>query len=228
MKERGIKLKRMVLASMFVVVSVHAGIVPTSNTFTGRSSVDGWYSFRAPPKATINSVVSYSSGAGPRWDYADNNDAVAQSAAESSEVVSIVAAGGTITGDGVLADGALRFNVIDDVKGSEYIAFQLSGTMEEGETVTFCYTAFNNADYWNMVQGQLWDLTTTNELAAADWITVLATSAVDYKPQEGTVSYTATAAEAGHVLVIVFREWGSTSRRDPYIDNISVTTTFKP
>jgi len=228
MKKTTAVLGAAMLAGTFLAASAHGAIVATNSTFTGLSSIEGWHAFMLPSKATVEPVISYSSGAGPRWDYWDNDDAVSQVGRETSESNDVVAAGGTITGDGVLADGALWFNATDGTKGNEFIAYDLAGTMEEGETITFSYNAFNNADYWNMVLGQLWDLTVTQELAVADWITVLANSAVDYKPYDGVVAYTATAAEAGHRLAIVFREWGTTSRRDPYIDNYSVLTTAAP
>lgn len=220
----GIKLKAAFLAGLFGGVSALAAIVPMDNTFTGRSSINGWHAFMVPPKATATPLVSYSNGAGPRWDYWNGDDAVPQIARERAESNAVVAAGGTITGDGLLADGALRFNAVDGIKGNEYIAFELDGTMETGETITFGFNAFNQADYGFMVQGQLWDLTTSNELAVSEWVSVLANSKPDYKPCGGTVSYTATGVDSGHHLAVVFREWGNKSKRDPCIDNIHVTS----
>ncbi len=220
-----VKLGMVVLASVFAAAFAHAAVVEINNTFTGLSSIDGWYSLQGADGA------KYRSGAGPRFDYWDGDDTVAQVARESSESNDVVAAGGTITGDGMLADGALWFDVHDGVKGNEYIAFNLGGTMEEGETVTFSYDVYNDADYYSYTEGQLWDMTTTNKLADADgadngngWIIIKARSAVDYHPHGWYVSYTATAAEEGHVLAIVFREWANSNKRDPYIDSISVTS----
>ncbi len=219
-----LKLKTALLAGLFGGVSAFAAVVPFENTFTGRSSVNGWHAFSMPSKATETPLVSYSSGAGPRWDYWNGDDATSQVARASSESSTVVAAGGTITGDGLLADGALWFNATDGIKGNEYIAYELEGTMEMGETIAFSFNAFNQADYGFMVQGQLWDLTDPRELAAGEWVSVLARSRPDYKPLDGIVSYTATPAEAGHQLAIVFREWGNKSKRDPYIDNIRVAS----
>ncbi len=222
-----IKFGMVFLASALAAASASATVVATTNTFTGSSSISGWYNM-----GSVNATIAYSSGAGPRWDYWDGDDAVEQPAAESSEAAAIVAAGGTITGDGLLADGALWFDVQDGETGNEYIAFNLGGTMDEGETITFSYSVFNNNDYYNYTQGQLWDVTTGTLLAVAGatpqnangWTIVKARSGVDYQPYDWSVSYTATAAEAGHELAIVFREWANSNQRDPYIDNIAVTS----
>ncbi len=219
-----VKLKAAFLAGLFGGVSALAAIVPMDNTFTGRSSVNGWQAFMAPSKATATPLVSYSSGAGPRWDYWNGDDAMPQMARESSDANAIVAAGGTITGDGLLADGALLFNAVDGTKGNEYIAFELGGTMEVGETIKFDFNVFNQADYGFMVQGQLWDLTTSTELAVSEWVSVLANSKSDYKPCDGTISYTAKVSDSGHRLAVVFREWGNKSKRDPCIDSIRITS----
>jgi len=219
-----LKLKSALLAGLFAGVSAFAAVSPFENTFTGRSSVNGWRAFAIPSKATGKPVAAYSSGAGPRWDYWNGDDTTPQIARASSESSAVVAAGGTIAGDGLLADGALRFNAVDGIKGNEYIAFELDGTMEMGETITFSFSAFNNADYGFMVQGQLWDLTDSRELAAGEWVTVLARSKPDYKPCDGSVSYTALGIDDSHRLAIVFREWGNKSKRDPYIDNIRVAS----
>ncbi len=229
MKEMKVKLGMVVLAGVFAVASAHAGIVAMENTFTGSSSINGWYNM-----GTVNATIGYSSGAGPRWDYWDGDDGVAQPAAETSEAAAIVAAGGTITGDGLLADGALWFNTTDGTSGNEYIAYTLGGTMEEGEEITFSYGVFNNNDYYNYTQGQLWDVTTGTQLAAAGatpqngngWTIVKANSDIAYQPQDWFVSYTATASEEGHELAVVFREWANSNNRDPYIDNISVTSSI--
>lgn len=225
MRENKARLGMVVLAGIWMVVSAHAAVVEINNTFTGLSSIDGWYSLQGADGA------KYRNGSGPRYDYWDGDDSTSQVARASSESNDVVAAGGTITGDGLLADGALWFDVHDGTKGNEYIAFNLSGTMEEGETITFSYDVYNDADYYSYTEGQLWDMTTTNKLADADgadngngWIIMKARSAVDYHPHGWYVSYTATAAEEGHTLAIVFREWANSNKRDPYIDDISVTS----
>lgn len=225
-KEMKAKLGMVILMGVFMAAFAHAAVVEINNTFTGLSSINGWYSLQGAdgPK--------YQNGAGARWDYWDGDDGVAQPAADASEAVAIVAAGGTITGDGMLADGALWFDVHDGEKGNEYIAFNLGGTMEEGETVTFSYDVYNDSDYYSYTQGQLWDMTTTNQLAVPEptpeqangWTIMLARSATNYHPHGWSVSYTATAAEEGHVLAIVFREWANSNKRDPYIDSINVTS----
>lgn len=214
-----IKTKIMVLVTVFVAASAHASVVAITNTFTGSSSTAGWVNI-----GTRNATISYSSGNGPRCDYWDGYYMLVQVPRETSEAAAVIAANGTITGDGMLADGALWFDTADGSSGNESIAYTLDGTMEEGEVITFSYNVFNNNSYWSQVQGQLWDMTTGTELAVADWVTVLSADMAEYKPSDGTVSYTVTAGEAGHKLAIVFREWNNSSSRDPYIDNISVTS----
>ena len=224
-----IKLGMMVLVSLFVAAFTHAGVVAMENTFTGSSTIDGWYNM-----GSVNATIGYSSGAGPRWDYWNGDDDVAQPAAETSEAAAIVTAGGTITGDGLLADGALWFDTTDGTSGNEYIAYTLGGTMEEGEEITFNYNVFNNNDYYSYTQGQLWDVTTGTSLAVAGatpqnangWTIVQANSSLTYQPYSWYVSYTATAAEAGHELAIVFREWDNSNQRDSYIDNVSVSSSI--
>lgn len=189
-----------------------------TNNFSDASSIAGWFNM-----GTVNATISHLSGAGALKDYWNGDDSTAQPAKTSSESNDVVTAGGTITGDGLLADGALLFDVQDTTKGNEYIAYVLDGVMAEGDVINFSYNDFNNVSYYNMVQGQLWDMTASNQLAVANWVTVLAASAADYRPYNAGVSYVATATEAGHKLAIVFREWGSSTTRDPYIDNIKVT-----
>ena len=225
------RLGIVVLASVFAMESAHEALVATNNTFTGSSSIAGWYNVGA-----VDATIAYSSGAGPRWDYWDGDDGVAQDGATNAQAAAIVAAGGTITGDGLLADGALWFDTTDGTSGNEYIAFTLGGTMEAEEEITFSYNVFNNNDYYSYTQGQLWDMTTGTQLAAAGatpqnangWTIVKANSDVVYQPQDWFVSYTATAAEEGHELAIVFREWDNSNQRDSYIDNISVTVVPPP
>ena len=218
------RILNLVLLGVLAGASSQAAVVPFKNTFTGRSSIEGWRAFAMPPKATGTPLVSYQNGAGPRWDYWDGDDAVPEVARTSEESNAVVAAGGTITGDGLLADGALKFNATDGIKGNEYIACGVEGAMEAGEAITFGFNAFNQADYGFMVQAQLWDITANRELATGEWVKVPANSKPDYKPVDGSVSYTATDAEAGHSLAVVFREWGNKSKRDPCIDNVWLTS----
>lgn len=220
------KLRIVLLVGMLAAAFVHAAIVPTNNTFTGISSTNGWHNFLMPSKADGTlAEIAYMNGAGPRYDYADNDDGVIQDPMPTESNAVVVANGGTITGDGLLADGALLINSVDTNVGNEYVAFTLDGTMDGGETITFEFNAFNQVEYYSYMQGQLWDITASNELAVSSWVQPKAVSDPAYAPIDGFVSYTATAAEDGHQLAIVFREWHNSLLRQGYIDNISVTTT---
>ena len=220
MKGKKTKFGIGVLASVFAVAFAHAAIVPTNNTFTGSNSIDGWYNFTVPGKAdgTLAEIL-YLNGAGSRYDWTDNDDSVSQSPLSTGDSLP---AGGTITGDGQLADGALLVNSVDSTTGNEYIALNLGGTMEEGETITFSFNAFNHVEYYSYMQAQLWDITASNELEVCPWVRPLSVSDPAYTPLDGSVSYTVTPAEEGHQLAIVFREWHNSTSRQGYIDNIDV------
>lgn len=200
------------------------GITPMTETFADSSATNGWYNFMIPPAATASADILYLDGADPCWDYADNADGVVQLARQTSESNTVTGAGGTITGDDVLADGALLINSVDATAGNEYIAFNLDGTMVEDEEITFSFNAFNHVDYYSQMQGQLWDVTAGRELAVSSWVAPLSVGDSSYTPMTGSVTYTVTAAEAGHTLAIVFREWHNSTARQGYIDNISVTS----
>ncbi len=224
MKSRKTVLGTMVLASAFLAASARAAIVATNNNFIGSSSIDGWYSFQIPGKADgTEAEILYLNGAGPRYDWADNDNSAVQSALSTGDTLP---PGGTITGDGLLADGALLVDSVDTNAGNEYVAFTLGGTAEEGETVNFEFSAFNQVEYYSQMQGQLWDITAGKELADSAWVIPLSTSATNYIPITGTLSYLVPSHVAGHQLAIVFREWHNSTARQGYIDNISVTTSL--
>ena len=224
MRNRRVVIGVLFLAYALLGVPTRAAIVPTNNTFTGSDSIDGWYNFLMPSKAdgTLAEIL-YLNGAGPRYDWADNDDSVVQSALSTGDPLP---PGGTITGDGLLADGALLINSVDTNVGNEYVAFDLGGTAEEGETITFEFSAFNQVEYYSYMQGQLWDITASNELADSSWVRPLAVSAADYTPVAGSLTYLVPSHVAGHRLAIVFREWHDSLSRQGYIDNISVTTSL--
>lgn len=216
-----LKVVRKIIVAMVVICVLSsvsmAAIVPLSNTFTGSSSIAGWYNFTGGGDV----VISYLNGAGPRYDWADNDDTAIQSALNSSDPLP---AGGTITGDGLLADGALKMDVTDSTAGDDRIAYNLSGTIEEGEVLTFSYNMFNQVAYFNEVTGYFYDLTAGVQLTPDSWISCLAVGIAAYKPMDGVATYTGTVETAGHQIAIVFREWANSYRRDPYIDNITVTS----
>ena len=116
MRRRNTGIGAMVLGCMLGAVSAHAAIVPTNNTFTGSSSIDGWYNFLMPSKAdgTLAEIL-YLNGSGSRYDWADNDDSAVQSALSTGDPLP---PGGTITGDGLLADGALLINSVDTNAGT--------------------------------------------------------------------------------------------------------------
>lgn len=220
MKDRRERLGAAVLASVFAVVSAHASITPYSENFDSNNSTNGWYLFTG---TTTGQAIGRLNGAGPRYDWADNDDGVAQSALSTGDPLP---AGGTITGDGNLADGGLQWTVGDTTKGNERIAYNLGGTIEEGEELTFTFNLYNNRNYYNEVNGYFYDLTTGTQLVGDEWVITKATSDPVYTPVDKVRTYTGTAGTAGHQIAIVFREWHSSTARVAYIDNISVTSSI--
>jgi hypothetical protein len=222
MKKMKVKLGAVVLAGLFSVAFAHAAIIETNSTFTGSGTIAGWSSV-----GEVACDVLYQNGSGAREDYYDGETNTAQLARPTADAAAIIAAGGTITGDGLLADGALRLDGANDgIVTNEAIGFTIGGTMEEGEEITFSFNVFNRISARAIyVYGQLWDLTDNRVLATSERVGVKGDGAPDYTPKDGSVSYVATAAEDGHVLQIRFAEGNyGTTARDPYIDNYSVTS----
>jgi hypothetical protein len=213
-----VNLRKMILAVVtagIVSSAALAAIVPISNNFVGASSISGWYALTGSPAILhLDSTVA-------QYDWTDNDDSVIQTALNYGDPIPT---GGSATGDGVVADGAMKFDVKNTTRGDERIAYNLSGTIQNGEVLTFTYHLFNNAAYWNQVTGYFYDLTDGVQLTDDSWITCLATNVANYNPASNVATYTGTAETAGHQIAIVFREWGSTTARDPYVDAVSVTS----
>lgn len=220
MKEMKAKLGTAVLAGVFAVASAHASISAYNENFDSTSSTNGWYLFTG---TTTGQAISRLNGAGPRFDWADNDDGVAQSALSTGDTLP---AGGTITGDGNLADGGLQWNVGNATRGDERIAYNLAGTIEDGEELTLSFNLYNNRDFYNQVNGYFYDLTTGTQLVGDEWVSSKATTDVVYTPVDKVRTYTGTAATAGHQIALVFREWHSSTSRVAYFDNISVTSSI--
>jgi hypothetical protein len=221
-----VKLGAVILTSVFAVASANAAIIESSSTFTGSGTISGWSSVGATA-----TTVLYQNGSGAREDYYDGNTNVAQAARPTGDAAAIIAAGGTITGDGLLADGAMRLDGANNgIAMDEAIGLTLDGTMEEGEEITFSFNVFNRISARETyTYGQLWDVTANQELAISEKITVAGDGNTAYTPVDGSVSYIATAAENGHVLQIRFVEGNEgTTARDSYIDNYSVTVIPEP
>ncbi len=214
-----VKLGMMVLAGVFTVAFAHAEIIATNNTFTGSSSIAGWYNAGA-----VNAVIGYSSGAGPRQDWADNNDAVVQSPLSTGDTLP---AGGTITGDGLLADGGLLIDVQDATRWNESAAFTIGGTMELGEEINFSFNSFNEKSGYQASYGQLWNKTDNVRIAqTGSSVWVVADTETAYTPLDVVLSYTAQASDVGDVLEIRIMDHATSATRDIYIDNFSVTTSI--
>lgn len=217
-KMKKMKLGILLLAGVFAVTLADASIVTYSNNFDTASATNGWYLFTG---TTTGQTISRLNGNGPRYDWADNDDSVAQSALSTGDTVP---SGGTVTGDGNLADGGLQWNVGNATHGDERIAYNLGGTIENGEELTFTFNLYNNVDYYNEVTGYFYDLTTAKQLVSDSWVKCLATSATNYIPIDKTVTYTGTADTAGDQIAIVFREWHNSTHRVAEFDNMSVTS----
>ncbi len=215
------KLGFIALAGVFAAVSAQASISAYNETFGTNNSTNGWYLFTG---TTTGQTISRLNGAGPRYDWADNDDGAVQSALSTGDTLP---AGGTITGDGNLADGGLQWNVGDSSRGNERIAYNLGGTVENGEELTFTFNLYNHVDYYNEVTGYFYDLTAGSQLNADSWvITKSPVSDATYTPVDKVVTYTGTADTAGHQLAIVFREWHNSTHRVAYFDNISVSSSI--
>lgn len=213
------KLMVVVLSILFISSVSMAAIVEYSETFCSASSVDDWYAFTGSP------VISHEDNTVAQYDWTDNDDTAAQSALNYGDPIP---AGGSVTGDGVVADGAMVFDTQNGDRGDERIAYNLGGTIDEGEEITFEYHVFNNVDYWHTVTGYLYDLTDDVQLTPDDWISCWAASAENYNPASNVATYTGTADTAGHEIAIVFREWCSSGARTPVVDNVSVTSIPEP
>ena len=109
-------------------------------------------------------------------------------------------------------------------RGDERIAYKLGGTIEEDEKLFFTYNLMNNVAYYNQATGYFYDLTDGVQLTPDAWGTVKAISDATYTPLNAVITYTGTAATAGHEIAIVFREWHNSTSRIAYFDNISVTS----
>ena len=208
------------LAAVLAAATGEAAIVGYSETFSTTGSEAGWYLFTG---TETGQAIGRLNGAGPRKDWADNDDSVAQDALSTGDPLP---PGGTITGDGLLADGGLMWTVGDSTKGNERIAYNLGGTMEEGEEITLSFNLFNHVSYYNEAAGYLYDLTTGTQLMADPWVITKAWSDPAYSPEDGLVTYTCPSERAGHELAIVFREWHNSTNRVAYFDNISVTSSI--
>ena len=86
-----------VLLAMVLVSSISmAAIVEYSETFGSASSINGWYAFTSTP------VISHTDNTVAQYDWTDNDDLASQSALNYGDPIPT---GGSVTGDGVVADG---------------------------------------------------------------------------------------------------------------------------
>ena len=208
------------LAAVLAAASGKAAIVEYSETFSTNSTTDGWYLFTG---TTTGQAIDRLNGAGPRKDWADNDDTVVQDALNTGDPLP---PGGTITGDGLLADGALMWTVGNTTKGDERIAYNLGGLNgSRGRDHRSASTSSTMSPYYNQIAGYLYDRTTGTQLMADPWVSSKAWSDPAYTPVDNVVTYTCPPENDGHELAIVFREWHNHTNRVGYFDNISVTST---
>lgn len=204
-KERaGIFIGLFVLAIGFVS---HASIVAYTSSFSTNNptSTNGWKSVGTTPTVIAMTASVY--------DYDDGNPTAILSYAE----------GMTITGDGLLKDGGLWFDIQNTSNQDEAIGYDVGGTLGLNEKITFTASFFTSGSSVSQLYMQIWDLTGNVVLTNAAAFSVLgATTATNYAPVTVSLEYTPTALTAGHEIQIRVVENTLVASRDIRIDNVSV------
>lgn len=200
MKMKRCKQILLVIAGALLTATTStAAISPTNDTFqTNTESFPGWSVVLSPTNTTV------------LWD----------AALYDYEVVLGVT---NATGDGVLNDHGLRMDTENAETNDEAVGFTLSGTLDRGETITFSGNAYNDNSSVVSFYAQIWNLTDDALLAQSAKITVSGNATPE--PQDFSVTYTATAADAGDTVQIRLIEDANSTARDIYIDNFEVTST---
>ncbi len=199
-------LMLIIAGTWLAATSVMAAITATSDDFSSDTTGD-WVSVGT----TATSIEYDNPSAG---DYDDGDPATKLS----------YAVGMTLTGDGVKDDGGLKLNSQNGIPGDEAMVLMISGTMEEGEEITFTGSVYNDNVSYASYKAQLWNLTDGTLLADSGSISVSAITDVAYVPKGFSISYTTSAADEGDVLQIRFRENANSDARDIYVDNFEVTS----
>jgi len=184
---------------------VHTGLVDYAEDFSSTAGTNRWAVVLGSPTINYNTWAN---------DFDDGDPAQSL----------VYAEGMTLTGDGVLGDGAMRLNTADATSANEAIGYTLSGTLVEGERITFSGSLFTGTGSYTATYLQIWDVTDNELLAQSDSILVRGNSAVNYVPLDFSVEYTAVAADAGHTIQIRLLENCNKDYRDPIVDNVSVVS----
>lgn len=205
------KLFTILVASSFILVAIgstiQADIVFVTEDFSsGAGSIAGWTSV-----GTFTTSILHSTS---NQDF-DKNDLLSP-------------VGNEATGDGVIGDGALRFNTENAIRGDEAIAFTLGGTMSLGESITLDMNLFNGNSSYHNADYQLFNLTDGTVLNSSGLTLVLGNTHGSYVPTDIQVSYTALATDVGDTLQIRIIEDNNDTSRDVYVDNFSVTSIPEP
>ena len=225
MKEMKVKLGTAVLVGMFAVASGHAGVILDHN-FSDAADAAGWASLYG---STSVGHLDTAGGTIGQGDWTDGPGGAAGSLATANQAAAIVAAGGTITGDGLLADGALLWDMQDATAGNEWIHHSLPGTRGAGEVLTVDASVYLNIAWPVGVTVRFYDWTGSTKLGSDEWnysINVGNFNEVTYAPMDVTRTLTITEAMAGHNISVAFREWNNRTQKDVYFDNISVTSSI--
>jgi len=190
-----------------------ANITATSDDFdTNSNTFPNWV------EVTSNTTGFLKYDATSAWDWWDGDDTTNYADYASADTNLVV-----VMGDGLLQDGGLRLDTMNAIQGDEAIGLTIGGTMESNTVITFTGTFYNDNNSYTDVKAELWNLTDGTLLADSGVIRVVQYTHVAYTPVDFTVKYGVMAADDGDVLQIRFRDYGSATGRDVYVDNFSVS-----
>lgn len=196
------------LIAITLLASISMGaITPTSDDFSSDTS-GSWTDV-----GSIATVIVYDNNSASDWY--DGDDAT---------YIASYSEGMEITGDGVLNDGGLRLDTQNAIVGDEAMGLTIAGTMEAGEQITFTGNLYNDNTSYTDVNVQLWNLTDGTLLTESGAIRVKNYNNVSYTPVDFNLVYIAIESDAGDTLQIRFRDAGTATARDIFVDNYNLTS----
>lgn len=207
-------MKKLLLTTVLILTAAasYSAVTTTSDDFSSNTNTfPSWISVGA-----VSTSIEHDSVSAGDYDDGDLTQVLPYSP------------GMTLTGDGVKDDGGLRINTQDGTLGNEAAGLTISGTMEEGEVLTFSGSLYNDGTSYYRQNAQLWNLTDNVLLSESGNITIQPGNKDVYVPVDFSVIYTAQDSDEGDTLQIRFLEDADNTARDIYVDNFSLTSVPQP